>query len=1185
FALFALITQLLLAPTATSAQQLSEKDAPFYNGLFGEKVKSLGPTVRALAAERANPNATITSITNAINAYLEALLDYDTELAARLGLRMRIANGYYQNAPLTPQQIRSVLLEIDAHLRLKRRKEALQAALPLFALGEAATGFDDGLKERWAVLKAVLLDGKSANSPEFVSRLQSAELARDALRADLTSVLSAYASIRQTIPNLKNRADEVLKITEAVFAKHSRDKPFMADIASIAAWAGFMKQDASIAGRWLAELDNEKPLFFAAMPIHPAGVYSSWAASDPERTAERQVPSMRAKHYGERGYTLLKLQYGERHPEVIDAGVNLAAFFRSFKKDAAAGAMRRHTQTLISDDEKGAANFLLRLGLETTLVEDFEGAERLFSRAFRAKDTKRSDGDKIVEQILIGWADLLVRSQKRGRAKRLYERLIEIDGRKPEGATRASVDYWRLLAVIAAQDGDEQGEALALNEAEELAKRILPPGDPMFGTLEASRILNNTVPPGSSPTLTDRWKKLRDADRPSAGLRAQNDTIDKPGMLVRFAVLSSQLAQAVLDRKAYVARSTLAELKRMVPDRSLFAAGFDSIDGQISLMEQDFETALKHFRRASAAALQPGRGSQSIEVGIVFPAHAMSAIRVAAKLANDDQTPFVEEAFEIIQNSAMLSVGKALSRAQNRSFGDQQADDSLRTAQDIELAISRVRDQLLDAISKGEDTTDSQDRLDDLETQLGALQQGSKNASLDFSRPLPVSIEDTIQHVEPDEGLILIATVPSFASQDERPSLIFTLTRDADGRRIQSYTSTEDRAKLEDISRRLRCQAALTDPACGSVRAATRGVMTLDDDDAEKAKQKPFDFELAYEAYKLLMEPYANTLTERKRLVIIPDKSLVSMPFHLMITSPPDENTTLENAPWLIRKHSVIVVPSVAGFHAFRQRQRQKRDSTSSFFGVGDPLIGRQRNGPLPHDCGASESTPVLIAQNLDGTAVNTRSGTARSEALLDLQELPETRCELQAGAAAAGGENRILLQGDANETAVKRLSRNGTLARYDIVSFATHGLIAGELGQSHAGLVLTPPKAPTKQDDGLLTSAEISTLRLNADFVLLSACNTAAPDRAGQEGLSGMASAFFHAGARSLLVSHWPVYSDAATRLTTGLFDQRRANPGIDKAEAQRLAILSVLNDPNATQRELHPAYWAPFMLVGDNR
>ena len=122
-----------------------------------------------------------------------------------------------------------------------------------------------------------------------------------------------------------------------------------------------------------------------------------------------------------------------------------------------------------------------------------------------------------------------------------------------------------------------------------------------------------------------------------------------------------------------------------------------------------------------------------------------------------------------------------------------------------------------------------------------------------------------------------------------------------------------------------------------------------------------------------------------------------------------------------------------------------------------------------------------------------------------------------------------------------------------------------------------------SRSDDGLLTTSEIATLDLDAEFVILSACNTASGDNRSKEGLSGLASAFFAAGARSLLVSHWPVYSDAAVDLTTRTFDNLASSPDMPRAEAVRQAMLSILDDPSADARMQHPAYWGPFMVVGD--
>ena len=154
-------------------------------------------------------------------------------------------------------------------------------------------------------------------------------------------------------------------------------------------------------------------------------------------------------------------------------------------------------------------------------------------------------------------------------------------------------------------------------------------------------------------------------------------------------------------------------------------------------------------------------------------------------------------------------------------------------------------------------------------------------------------------------------------------------------------------------------------------------------------------------------------------------------------------------------------------------------------------------------------------------------------------------------------------------------------LSAYRIVAFATHGLMAGEFsGLAEPALALTPPDTGTTQDDGLLTASEVAGLELNADWVVLSACNTAAADGTpGAEGLSGLAKAFIYAGSRSLLVSHWAVDSQATVALTTGLFRILAEQPGIGRAEALRRAGLLLMADP----RYAHPAYWAPFVVVGE--
>ena len=167
----------------------------------------------------------------------------------------------------------------------------------------------------------------------------------------------------------------------------------------------------------------------------------------------------------------------------------------------------------------------------------------------------------------------------------------------------------------------------------------------------------------------------------------------------------------------------------------------------------------------------------------------------------------------------------------------------------------------------------------------------------------------------------------------------------------------------------------------------------------------------------------------------------------------------------------------------------------------------------------------------------------------------------------------------DASEATVKRLP----LADYRVVYFATHGLVAGDIkGLAEPSLALSIPAQSSDTDDGLLTASEVAQLKLNAEWVVLSACNTIAGDKPGAEALSGLARAFFYAGARALLVSHWAVNSAAATRLTTSTFDILKADPKLGRAEALRRAMLSYLND-TSDPMNAYPAYWAPFEIVGE--
>jgi CHAT domain-containing protein len=170
-----------------------------------------------------------------------------------------------------------------------------------------------------------------------------------------------------------------------------------------------------------------------------------------------------------------------------------------------------------------------------------------------------------------------------------------------------------------------------------------------------------------------------------------------------------------------------------------------------------------------------------------------------------------------------------------------------------------------------------------------------------------------------------------------------------------------------------------------------------------------------------------------------------------------------------------------------------------------------------------------------------------------------------------------------ATESAVKQAK----LDQYRIVYFATHGLVSGDLewfakSKAEPALALTFPDKPNDFDDGLLGTSEIAQLKLDADWVVLSACNTAAEEKPGAEALSGLARAFFYAGARSLIVSHWSVDDEAAARLMVGTFRASSRDPNLSHAEALRQSMLAMI-DAARSDDEANPRLWAPFVVVGE--
>ena len=156
-------------------------------------------------------------------------------------------------------------------------------------------------------------------------------------------------------------------------------------------------------------------------------------------------------------------------------------------------------------------------------------------------------------------------------------------------------------------------------------------------------------------------------------------------------------------------------------------------------------------------------------------------------------------------------------------------------------------------------------------------------------------------------------------------------------------------------------------------------------------------------------------------------------------------------------------------------------------------------------------------------------------------------------------------------------------LSKFNVISFATHALVSNQIDDLfEPSLVLTPIQEGNSENDGLLTASEVSELDMNADIVLLSACNTASSfGESNSQGLSGLANSFFQAGAKSLLVSYWSVISESAVDITTRMF--KSSNKGRSYAHKHRGAVLDLLRETKDLSK-LHPSYWSPFSVIGVN-
>ncbi|WGM45720.1 hypothetical protein KOAAANKH_00584 [Brevundimonas sp. NIBR10] len=555
----------------------------------------------------------------------------------------------------------------------------------------------------------------------------------------------------------------------------------------------------------------------------------------------------------------------------------------------------------------------------------------------------------------------------------------------------------------------------------------------------------------------------------------------------------------------------------------------------------------------------------------------------ASAVARTEDTPqsLRAEAFEAAQWAIASDAADALAKVSARFA---QGDDALgRLAEERETLIT-TRDRLerelerLYAVDGADGQTQRAATRTTYETTLARLKTVDADIEARFpayselTSPRALSVIEAQGLLKPDEGLLLVLVNPE-------ATYVWGVSRD----RIE-WARAEDLGEEAMTASVARLRASLT-------TAASRSDPGIDPAIFAGRPVTAFDRAEAHRLYTRLVQPVESVFEGKTTLITVVTGALTTLPLAVLATEAPIGSDTGPDAfsttNWLIDRYALATLPSVSSLKALRcylvadpaerssgcppmagtaqasTRQAATRGFSMAAFGA-PILAGAPQNGSR----GAPSADGVMGEGRLaDVAKLRALPYLPGSKAELDTLKSRYPRALVRTGAAAT-------------ETAVRQ-GDTGALSQSRFVVFSTHGLMAGST-VSEPGLVLTPPETATEADDGYLSASEAAQLRLRAEFVVLSACNTAASDGTpGGEGLSGLARAFFYAGARSVLVSHWEVSDVATTELIADTFAALDA-PGADIGDRAK-ALQTGMKAVRANRLWAHPAFWAPFTLVGE--
>jgi CHAT domain-containing protein/ribosomal protein L17 len=597
--------------------------------------------------------------------------------------------------------------------------------------------------------------------------------------------------------------------------------------------------------------------------------------------------------------------------------------------------------------------------------------------------------------------------------------------------------------------------------------------------------------------------------------------------------------------------------------------------------------ALSAFRKAVPILLSRSRGSndestskgtQELRLTIILESYiALLADIHGTDIERNAGLDAAAEAFRIANVARGRSVQNALIATAARSAAhDPQLADMVRRMQDAEKQISALYGLLANVMSVPSDQRDPKvvkplrKRIDRLRIARASLSQEIEKRFPDYAaliRPKPATVKLAQASIRVGEALI---TVYVGANR----TFVWAVPKSGQMRFAAVALS---KRKISWMVDRLR-------------KALNPSASTLGDIPA-------FDVDISHDLYNKLLKPVAPSWQDAKSLLFVAHGALGKLPLSVLVTQPTELTkgsdvlfSNYKKVPWLAREYAVTLVPSVTSLAVLR-RLPPPAAGRRSFAGFGDPFFNRKQAAVAPVRTAALVSRGVMSTR---GVPLRLRAAPKlegkNSINISALPRLPDTAEEVRSIARVMKADlvRDIFVGKSASEGRVKSMK----LSDYQVIAFATHGLVPGDLdGLTQPALALSAPSVTGGKEDGLLTMGEVLGLRLDADWVVLSACNTGSGKGAGAEAVSGLGRAFFYAGTRALLVSNWPVETTSARQLTTDLFRRQAEDPTQGRAEALRQTMLALIEGPGYIDPDsrvtvfsyAHPIFWAPFTLVGD--